>query len=442
MFHEATQHGAAALCHAMAASRPMKNIQIQISWEVDAWARGECQAASFEAWLHGRSVQMKPLTVECHEGRIPTDTAEHSDRPPRLLLRLLQKGVAVAEVQLDPALTVQEVKEGLAEKLGTAPQDQRFFWRMRCLPASCLQDNRHNISLIPEISHRATGVPPICARRGMNMVPSGPSLPWKPSKFSKIRHEDLQLYFGDVAPLAPLELEDAPGPVKQGPAKVPKVQCQKERASLVNRPVVKPKSPWDGVTTENIFKRLHPVVQDMIYQTPSMKKEWEKTMNTAMLESKKKSIAEQQNLKDTLEDNLKQMNAIYDSNPNILQDFHSALQNGSGPRLRQSAFLEDSAKGTKTGGPWDDVTTENLFKRLHPVVRDMMEKMPGVKREWEKTINTALIQSKQKPVSEQQELRDAMEQNLKQMNAIYDANPRILEDVHRAVQGGSGSDFL
>lgn len=84
-----------------------------------------------------------------------------------------------------------------------------------------------------------------------------------------------------------------------------------------------------------------------------------------MLESKKKSIAEQQNLKDTLafcmnydqpgvflflcsvfnetqtqmiraawdilrtkEDNLKQMNAIYDSNPNILQDFHSALQNG------------------------------------------------------------------------------------------------------------------
>ena len=28
------------------------------------------------------------------------------------------------------------------------------------------------------------------------------------------------------------------------------------------------------------------------------------------------------------EDNLKQMNAIYDSNPNILQDFHSALQNG------------------------------------------------------------------------------------------------------------------
>jgi hypothetical protein len=30
----------------------------------------------------------------------------------------------------------------------------------------------------------------------------------------------------------------------------------------------------------------------------------------------------------TKEDNLKQMNAIYDSNPNILQDFHSALQNG------------------------------------------------------------------------------------------------------------------
>lgn len=172
--------------------------------------------------VSARQLPSKPLTVECHEGRIPTDTAEHSDRPPRLLLRLLRKGVAVAEVQLDPALTVQEVKEGLAEKLGTAPQDQRFFWRMQCLPdyssfqACGLTSGEHNISLIPEISHRATGVPPICARRGMNMVPSGPSLPWKPSKFSKIRHEDLQLYFGDVAPLAPLELEDAPGPVKQG----------------------------------------------------------------------------------------------------------------------------------------------------------------------------------------------------------------------------------
>eukprot|EP00435_Cladocopium_sp_Y103_P054124 s1261_g17.t1 len=107
--------------------------------------------------------QRFPLTVECHEGLIPTDTAEHSDRPPRLLLRLLRKGVAVAEVQLDPALTVQEVKEGLAEKLGTAPQDQRFFWRMQCLPdyssfqACGLTSGEHNISLIPEISHRATG---------------------------------------------------------------------------------------------------------------------------------------------------------------------------------------------------------------------------------------------------------------------------------------------
>ncbi|CAK8998297.1 unnamed protein product [Durusdinium trenchii] len=212
-------------------------------------------------------------------------------------------------------------------------------------------------------------------------------------------------------------------------------------AFTADGPVVKPKSPWEGVTTENLFKRLHPVVQDMMTQTPSMKKEWEKTMSTAMLESKKKGISEQQELRDTLEDNLKQMNAIYDSNPSILQDFHSALyQNRSGPRLRQSAFLDDSAKGAK--GPWDDVTTENLFKRLHPVVRDMMEKMPGVKNEWEKTINTALIQSKQKPVGEQQELRATMEQNLKQMNAIYDANPRILEDVHRAVQDGSGSAFL
>ena len=31
--------------------------------------------------------------------------------------------------------------------------------------------------------------------QGMNMVPSGPALPWKPSKFSKIRHEENQADF-------------------------------------------------------------------------------------------------------------------------------------------------------------------------------------------------------------------------------------------------------
>ena len=34
------------------------------------------------------------------------------------------------------------------------------------------------------------------------------------------------------------------------------------------------------------------------------------------------------------------------------------------------------------------------------------------------------------------------EQNLKQMNAMYDANPRILEDVHRAVQGGKEESWI
>ncbi|CAE7272722.1 unnamed protein product [Symbiodinium natans] len=34
------------------------------------------------------------------------------------------------------------------------------------------------------------------------------------------------------------------------------------------------------------------------------------------------------------------------------------------------------------------------------------------------------------------------EKNLQQLNAMYEANPRILEDVHRAVQGGSGEAFL
>ena len=32
----------------------------------------------------------------------------------------------------------------------------------------------------------------------------------------------------------------------------------------------------------------------------------------------------------TEEDNLKQMNAIYESHPNILDEFHSALRNGRG----------------------------------------------------------------------------------------------------------------
>ncbi|CAJ1422666.1 unnamed protein product [Effrenium voratum] len=213
--------------------------------------------------------------------------------------------------------------------------------------------------------------------------------------------------------------------------------------AFTDGPVVDPKSPWDGVTSESLFKRLHPVVQQMMTSTPSMKKEWEKTMSTAMLESKKKPVPEQQELRNTLEDNLKQMNAIYENHPNILDEFHSALRNGRGgpgARLQQSAFL-DTAKGDAKD-PWDGVNTENLFKRLHPVVRDMMEKMPGMKKEWEKTVNTAMIQSKKKPASEQQEMRDTMEQNLKQLNAMYEANPRLLEDVHRVVQGDGGDGFL
>lgn len=31
-------------------------------------------------------------------------------------------------------MTVQEVKEGLADQLATAAEHQRFFWRMRSLP--------------------------------------------------------------------------------------------------------------------------------------------------------------------------------------------------------------------------------------------------------------------------------------------------------------------
>lgn len=42
------------------------------------------------------------------------------------------------------------------------------------------------------------------------------------------------------------------------------------------------------------------------------------------------------------------------------------------PRARGS-FLEK--------GPWDDVTTEKLFKRLHPVVQRTMEQVPGAKNE-------------------------------------------------------------
>ncbi|CAK8998296.1 unnamed protein product [Durusdinium trenchii] len=167
-------------------------------------------ALAFEP-VSSPELPLKLSKVQCHEGSIPEP--RDSDRPP-LRLRLRRKGVTVAEVQLDPSMTVQELKEGVAAKLDAAPEDQRFFWRMQCLPdysslqACGLVSGEHDISVIPELSHHHTGVPLICARRGLNMVPSGPSLPWRPSKFSKIRHEDLELYFGDAAPLAPLEPED------------------------------------------------------------------------------------------------------------------------------------------------------------------------------------------------------------------------------------------
>ncbi|CAE7235558.1 unnamed protein product, partial [Symbiodinium sp. KB8] len=135
-----------------------------------------------------------------------------------LLLRVLRHGVPQVEVQVEPFMTVQQLKMGLAMQLHIPVEDQRLFWK------SCfLQDNRsllecglvngeHDLVLVPGLSHRATGlessVAPICARRGLNMVPSGPSLPWKPSKHSRIRHEDLQVYFGDAAPLPPMDVGD------------------------------------------------------------------------------------------------------------------------------------------------------------------------------------------------------------------------------------------
>ncbi|OLQ01478.1 hypothetical protein AK812_SmicGene15776 [Symbiodinium microadriaticum] len=276
--------------------------------------------------------------------------------------------------------------------------------------------------VIEPIQHLATAKPsvaPICARRGLNMVPSGPSLPWKPSKHSRIRHEDLQVYFGDAAPLPPMDVGDVRlKAIEFGSGQGGKLSHDKRLLpSTFSGPVVAPKSPWDGVTTATLFKRLNPVVQDMLAQTPQMRKEWEKSMNTAMLESKKKSIPEQQELRNTLAP----------LEPDSVN--HSPV--------RQSAFLEDSAKG-----PWDGVTTESLFKRLHPVVQTMMQKMPSMKKEWEHTVNSAMLQSKKTSIGEQQELRETMEKNLQQLNAMYEANPRILEDVHRAVQGGTGEAFL
>mmetsp|Transcript_21189 Transcript_21189/g.39838 ORF Transcript_21189/g.39838 Transcript_21189/m.39838 type:complete len:248 (-) Transcript_21189:21-764(-) len=129
-----------------------------------------------------------------------------------LQLRVLRQGVPQAEVRLEPSTRVQVLKAALAQQLGVRPEDQRLFWRSRCLQdGQSLHDSglvagEHDIVLIPELSHRATGVSPICARRGLNMVPSGPSVPWKPSKHSRIRHEDLGIYFGDAAPLPPMDI--------------------------------------------------------------------------------------------------------------------------------------------------------------------------------------------------------------------------------------------
>eukprot|EP00439_Symbiodinium_sp_Y106_P034617 s710_g4.t1 len=183
----------------------------------------------------------------------------------------------------------------------------------RSLQECGIVGGEHDIVLVPGLSHRATGVAPICARRGLNMVPSGPSLPWKPSKHSRIRHEERHASSFGRAREEPQKGGGQGGELSHD---------QRLRAVVLSGvmivqldlpisehhlpgPVVAPKSPWDGVTTATLFKRLNPVVQDMLAQTPQMRKDWEKSMNTAMLESKKKSIPEQQELRNTLDTRLR-----------------------------------------------------------------------------------------------------------------------------------------
>eukprot|EP00931_Biecheleriopsis_adriatica_P117993 TRINITY_DN93465_c0_g1_i1.p2 TRINITY_DN93465_c0_g1~~TRINITY_DN93465_c0_g1_i1.p2 ORF type:complete len:150 (+),score=42.32 TRINITY_DN93465_c0_g1_i1:55-504(+) len=84
-------------------------------------------------------------------------------------------------------------------------------------------------------------------------------------------------------------------------------------------------SPWKGESPEKIFGRMHPIAQDLIKKTPGFKQSWDEDMSKVLLQSKKKSVAEQQVDKANLEKNLKRMNAMYEADPDILEKSFNAV---------------------------------------------------------------------------------------------------------------------
>lgn len=109
------------------------------------------------------------------------------------------------EVELLPSQTVADLKRAITVPLGIGVECQRLFARScpladwRSVGDCGVVAGRLEVMLIPSLSHRATGgVAPVPARRGFNMVPG--SQPWKPTKNTTLRSDDLLRFFGEDPP--------------------------------------------------------------------------------------------------------------------------------------------------------------------------------------------------------------------------------------------------
>mmetsp|Transcript_54685 Transcript_54685/g.97566 ORF Transcript_54685/g.97566 Transcript_54685/m.97566 type:complete len:139 (+) Transcript_54685:49-465(+) len=75
------------------------------------------------------------------------------------------------------------------------------------------------------------------------------------------------------------------------------------------------------------------------------------------------------------------------------------------------------------------MTTETVFKRLHPKMQDFLANIPGLKKEWEESINSGFLEMKTKGPDEVKRMKDILENNLNELNKQVDANPRALEEA-------------
>eukprot|EP00931_Biecheleriopsis_adriatica_P001907 TRINITY_DN10244_c0_g1_i2.p1 TRINITY_DN10244_c0_g1~~TRINITY_DN10244_c0_g1_i2.p1 ORF type:complete len:143 (-),score=32.25 TRINITY_DN10244_c0_g1_i2:119-547(-) len=92
-----------------------------------------------------------------------------------------------------------------------------------------------------------------------------------------------------------------------------------------------------------------------------------------------------------------------------------------------TAFADDSHGASDS--PWDGVTAEKLVESMHPKMQSLL-KTSGIHKDYIKELETALVESKTSHgLDQQRELRQSIEDGIKEMNQEIDKHPDVLDGI-------------